>query len=136
MRIRHDGVDVIHKSDEPRSFLVSRPGNIDLHLAPNGARIRSKNDDSVCQQHSFFDVVGNDQNALGGKCTALPEVADFAAKVLGSEHIERAERFVHHQDIRFHYEGPREADSLPHPTRQFLRICAFEAFKPHHAENL
>ena len=134
LRIGHDGVDVIHQSDEPRPFLVPRPRNLHLHLAADAARIRPQHHDSVRQQHGLLDVVRHHQNAFRGKCPALPEVADFTAQVLGGEDVEGAERLVHHQYIRLHHEGPRETHSLAHAAGKFFRIGAFEAFQAHHAE--
>ena len=132
--ISHDRIDVIHECHEPRPLLVSWPWNIDFHLTPNRAWVRSEDHNPVRQQDGLLNVVRYHQDAFSRKRITLPKVADFTAQVFRREHIQRAERLIHHQHIRFHHERPRETHPLPHASGQFFRISSFEAFEPYGAE--
>ena len=134
MRIGHDGVDVVDESFESRSLFASRARHVHLHLAADGAGIRAENHDAVGEEHGLFDVVGDQQNALGRESALLPEIADFTAEVLGGKDVERAERLVHHQHVGLHHEGAGEADALAHAAGELLGIGAFKAFEANHAE--
>ena len=51
------------------------------------------------------------------------------AQVLGGQHVERAERLVHAQDLGLRDQRPREADALAHAARKLLRIGVLVAGK-------
>ena len=78
--------------------------------------------------------MGDYEDALGGKRALLPEVADFATQVFRGQHVQGAEWLIHHQDVRLHYEGTREAYTLAHAAGQLLRIGSLKSLQAHHAE--
>ena len=44
--------------------------------------------------------------------------------------VERAERFVQQQDLRFHDQRPGDRDALPHATRKLVRMRPLEPPQP------
>jgi hypothetical protein len=69
---------------------------------------------------NIFDVVGHDQDRLGRELAGLPELEQLGAEVLRGEHVERAERLVHQQQVGLDDERAGKPDALAHPTGQFL----------------
>ena len=65
--------------------------------------------------------------ALVGKSRRCPDAEQFRAEVLGGEHVERGERFVHQQHVRFDHERTGEPHSLAHAPGEFLRVGGLEA---------
>ena len=51
-----------------------------------------------------------------------PKVNHLSAKVLRRQDIERTERLVHTEHLGLRDQCARESDTLPHATRQLLRI--------------
>ena len=67
---------------------------------------------------------------LGPGSPRLPEIADFAAEILGGEHVKRAERLVHEENLGLDHKRAREADPLLHAAGQFLGIGGLESVEP------
>ena len=76
-----------------------------------------QHDHPVGEQHGLLDVMCDDQDRLGIELLLDPEVEQFAAQVLGRQHIEGGKWLVHEQGAGPHREGASKADTLPHPPR-------------------
>ncbi len=93
------------------------------------AWIAAQHDDAIGQQYSFFDVVGDDEDGLGGDGLLLPELEQFAAQVFGGEDVERGEGLIHEEDFGLDNQGAGEADALAHPAGEFLGVGGLEAIE-------
>jgi len=78
------------------------------------AGIAAKHDDAVSQQHRLFDVMGDQEDGLGGHGLVGPQLQKFTAQVFRGQHIEGAERLVHEKDFRFDHQGAGKAHPLLH----------------------
>lgn len=96
---------------------VTRPREFDGDLRLDGAGVGTEHDDAIGEEDGLLDVVGHDEDRLGGEIAARPQFQQFAAEILGGKYVQCAERLVHEQNVRFGDERPREADSLAHATR-------------------
>lgn len=108
---------------------VMGTGQVDGKLTADPAGLGPKDDHPVGEIDRLLDVVGDDQDALGGEHAGVPEVVDFTPKVLGGEHIEGAEGFVHEQHLRFQNEGAGETHPLLHPAGELLGVGTLEAIE-------
>ena len=102
---------------------VEADGNLGADVAGVGAQ----HDHPVGEQHRLLDVVGDDADGLGREIGRSPQLQQLGAQVLGGEHVERGERFVHQQHVRFEHQRAGEADSLAHAARELLGIGGLEA---------
>ena len=98
--------------------------------------IAAQHDDAIGQQHGFLDVVGHDEDAPRGHGLLGPQLEQFAAQVLGGEHVERGEGLVHEQHFRLDDQGARKADALLHAAGEFLGIRGFESVEADRIEHL
>ena len=122
----HQRVDLLDQRAEFGLETVARVRKVDRDLGGDAAGIGRQHEDAVGHQHRFLDVVGHHQDGLDRNPPLLPQVDEIGAQGLGGQHVERRERLVHQQDLRLHHKRPREADTLAHAARQFLRIGRFE----------
>ena len=76
------------------------------------------------------------KTARVGILWSLPELQQFAAEVLGGEHVQRGERLVHEQHFRLDHQRAGEAHALLHAAGEFLGIGAFEAVETHGVQHL
>ncbi len=111
-------------------------GERDLEVGADVAGIAAEDDDAVGEQDGFFDVVGDDEDGLGGDGLLLPELEQFAAQVFGGEHVERGEGLVHEEDFRLDDQGAGEADALPHAAGEFFGVGGLEAVEADGVEDL
>ncbi len=100
------------------------------------AGIAAQDDDAVGQQDGFFDVVGDDEDGRVGIFLPGPELQQFAAQVLGGEHIQRGERLVHEENFGLHHQRAGKADALLHAAGEFLGIGALEAVQADRVEHV
>jgi hypothetical protein len=110
----HDDVNALDQFAKARVQAVARLRQGDLDLREDAPRVAAKHQDPVAHQHRLLDVVGHEYNALDGHASLTPQVQKVRAQCLGGEHIERAERLVHQQDVRVHHQRAGEADALAH----------------------
>ena len=99
------------------------------------AGIAAEDDDAVGQQHGLFDVVGDDEDGAGGHGLLGPQLQQFAAQVLGGEHVEGGEGLVHEEHFGLDHQGARKADALAHAAGKLLGIGGFKAVQAHHVEH-
>ena len=107
-----------------------------LEVGADVAGIAAQHDDAIGQQHRFFDVVGHDEDRLGGHGLLGPQLQQFAAQVLGGEHVEGGEGLVHEEHFRLDDQGARKADALPHAAGKLLGIGRLKAVEAHRVEHL
>jgi hypothetical protein len=81
------------------------------------AGVAPQHDDAVGQQDRLFNVVGDQEDGLGGHGLVGPQLEQFAAQVLGGQHVERGERLVHEEHLRLDDQGAGKADPLLHAAR-------------------
>ena len=122
-------VDVVDVAEEARRLAVAGLGHGDFEVGADAAGISAEHDDAVGEQHGLLDVVGDDEDGLGGDLLAPPELEQFAAQVLGGEDIEGGERLVHEEDFGLDDEGAGKADALLHAAGEFLGIGGLEAIE-------
>ena len=115
---------------------VARLRQLHLEVGADVAGIAAEHDDAIGQQHGFFNVVGDDEDGLGGHGFLGPQLQQFAAQVLGGEHVERGERLVHEEHFRLDDQGARKADALPHAAGKLLGIRGLEAVETDRVEHL
>ena len=100
------------------------------------ARIAPQHDDAIGQQHRFLDVVRHQKDRLGGHGLLRPKLQQFAAQVLGRQHVERGKWLVHEENFGLDHEGAGESDALPHAAGKLLGIGGLESVKADHVEHL
>ena len=128
-------VDVVHVSGELGGLAVARARHGEREVGANAAGVFAQHDDAVGQQHGLLNVVGDDEDGLGGNGLLAPELQQFAAQVLGGEHVESGEWLVHEEDFGFDDEGAGKADALLHAAGEFLGIGLLEAVEADGVEN-
>ena len=111
-------------------------GSLHPEIGADVAGIAAQHDDAVGQQHRLLDVVGDEEDGLGGHGLLGPQLQQFAAQVLGGEHVERGEGLVHEEDFRLDDQGAGEADALPHAAGKLLGIGGLEAVEADGVEHL
>ncbi len=107
-----------------------------MKIRPDARRISSQHNHAVGQQHGFLDIMGHDENGFGVDLLCLPQLQQFAAKVLGGQHVERGERFVHEQDFRLHDQSAGKSHTLFHTAGKFLGISRLKTFQSHGIDGL
>ena len=65
-----------------------------------------------------------------------PQIDQVGAQRFRGQHVERAERFVHQQQVGMHHQRARQADALAHAAGQLLRIGAFETAQADQVDRL
>ena len=131
-----DLVDVVDELGEGLGLAVARLGKLDAEVGADVAGIAAEHDDAVGEQDGFFDVVGDDEDGLGGHGLVGPELEQFAAQVLGGEDVESGEGLVHEEDFGLDDEGAGKADTLAHAAGEFLGVGGFEAVEADRVEHL
>ena len=63
-----------------------------------------------------------------------PQLHQFAAQVLGREHVERGKRFIHEENFRLDRQGARESDALFHAAGELLGIGVLESLQAHRVQ--
>ena len=123
----HDPVDVVEQRLELGGAAVAGAVEADRDLGLDAAGVGAEHDDAVGEQDGLLDVVGDDQDRLGGELAARPQLEQLAAEVLGGEDVERAERLVHEQDVRLDDQRAGEAHALAHAAGELLGVGGLEA---------
>ncbi len=120
-------VDVVDELREWLGFAVARLRKLDAKIGADVAGIAAEHDDAIGQQDGFLDVVGHDEDALGGHGLLGPELEQFAAQVFGREHVEGGEGLVHEEHFGLDDESAGKADALLHAAGEFLGVCGLKA---------
>ncbi len=129
-------VDVVDQLSKRFGFAVAGLSELDAEIGADMAGIAAEDDDAVGQKDGFFDVVGDEEDGLGGHGFVGPQLEQFTAEVLGGEHVEGAEWLVHEEDFGLDDEGAGKADSLLHAAGEFLGISGLKAVQTHRIEHL
>ena len=136
VRTSEDFVNVVDEVGEGFGFAVAGLGELDLEVGADVAWVAAEDDDAVGQQDGFFNVVGDDEDGLGGHGLVGPQLQQFRTEVFGGQYVEGAEWLVHEQDFRFDDQGAGKADALLHAAGKLLRIGGFEAVEADSVEHL
>src|SRR5260370_8017748 len=91
---------------------MARTRKIDIDYVLNGGGPCGHDQNAICKLHCFFDVVSDKQDRF---LFALPDPNEIGAHLQASEKIERAEWFVHVNDVGIGSESPPDLAPLPHP---------------------
>src|SRR5712671_4187610 len=105
-----------HFVDALREPLLVLPAA--LHLAPHLPGMRGEEQDPVSDPHRFRDGVGDEEDR---EARVLPEAEELLLHLAAGESVERGERLVHEQDVRFDRHGARDRDPLLHAARKLVR---------------
>ena len=91
--------------------------------------------DAVAHLHRFFDVVGDEHDRL---LEIGLQPAELVLQPGARDRVDRAERLVHQQHRRVRGERARDADALPLPTRELVRIAVavLRGIEPDEVEEL
>ena len=111
-------------------------GELHAEIGADVAGIAAQHDDAIGQQHGFFNVVGHDEDGLGGHGLLGPQLQQFAAQVLGRQHVESGEGLVHEEHFRLDDQSAGKADALAHAAGEFLGIGGLEAVQADRVEHL
>ena len=84
-RAGEDFVDVVDEVGEGLRLAVAGMLELDFEIGADVAGIAAEDDDAVGEQDRFFDVVGDDEDGLGGHGLLGPELEELGAQVLGGE---------------------------------------------------
>ena len=63
------------------------------------AGIAAQHNNAIGQQHGFFNIVRDQKDGLGGHGLLRPKFQQFAAQVLGGQHVERGKRLIHEENF-------------------------------------
>jgi len=66
---------------------------------------------------------------------AGPKLQQFFVQVVAHDLVQRAEGFVHQQDVRVERQGPRDAGALLHPARKLPGELLAEALQLHQIQD-
>src|SRR6476659_271235 len=103
---------------------VARPRQVDRELADRMRRRAGREaDDAVAHRDRLVEVVGDEEHRL---LLLGPDREHFVFHQLARLHVERRERLVHEDDVGIEDERLRQADALPHPARELMRITVAE----------
>ena len=108
-------------ADEGRDEVVGRvPEDLRRHvvLLEHAADVQDR--DAIAHLHRFFDVVRDEHDGL---LQIGLQPTEFVLQPRARDRVDGAERFVHQQHRRVRGERARDADALPLPTRELMRIA-------------
>ena len=131
-----DLVDVVHQLRKGLGLAVARLRQLHRKVGADMAGIAPQHDDAVGQQHGFFNVVCDEEDGLGGHGLLRPQLQQFAAQVLGGQHVERGKRLVHEENFRLDHQGAGKTHALPHAAGELLGIGRFKTVQADHVEHL
>src|SRR5260370_14467304 len=110
---------------------MARTRKIDIDYVLNGSGPRRHDQNAIRQLHCFFDVVSDKQDRF---LFALPDPNELGAHLQASEKIERAEWFVHVNDVGIGSESPRDLDPPAHAAGKFVRRSVLKSTHSHHVD--
>src|SRR6267143_1200324 len=128
-RLRKDAVDRIDQLQEVGTFAVARMRNVNFEVRVDMRGMASENDDTVCEDDGFFDIVSNDENRARGDFVAKPKLEELAAEGFRGENVKRGERLVHEEHFGLDDESAGDPDTLFHSTGKFLGVGGFKTVK-------
>ena len=111
--------------------LGARARQLDLHLGQHPARPAREHHDAIRHVHGLVNVV---RHVDDGLARALPDRQQLLLHQLARLRIERGKRLVHQEHGRLDGQCAGDADPLPHPTRQLVRVLRLEAGEPGHVQ--
>src|SRR5690625_1635624 len=109
-------VDISRLGEVHRQDLVDAPG------------ARRHLDDAVAEEHGLGDVVGDEHD---GRIRLHDDALQLEVHPLTGERVQRTERLVHEEELRFGAQRTRDGGALAHTTGQLPRIRALEALEAH-----
>ncbi len=134
--------DLFHAADETSDPLlvacirheVIRHGEVQHDVGPILFRAAAAKSDDACRQdHGLTRVVGYKKN---GGASLAPQVFDQPLHAGARSGIERAEGFIHQQNLGAHDERLRDGHALLHSARKLVRILHSVRFPQAHAAQI
>src|ERR1700694_282083 len=104
------------------------PRKIDIDDFLDRPWTRSHDQDAIGELHCLFNVVSDKENRF---LFALPDAHEIGAHLQAGEKVERAERFVHVNDVGISRERSRDLHTLAHPAGKLVRIGVFTSGQTH-----
>ena len=112
--------------DEALDILGRGAGHDVLGLADLNHLAILHQDDAAAERDGLVEIVRDEDDGL---LELALEVAQLRLHVAADQGVERAEGFVHEQDVGIRRERPREARPLLHAARQFVGILRLPALQ-------
>jgi|GEM_PF-4045575 len=110
-----------HLPRKRRVGAVARAGQVDGVVARDVGRAAAQHHDLVGQEHGFFDVVRHEQH---GRARRLPHPDQLLLQVAAGNGVDRAEGFVHQQQVGLDRQRAGDAHALRLAARQLVRPAA------------
>src|SRR6187397_1056821 len=118
-----DVLEALRESD----LQIARPWNLNLALDQHAAGPRRHDEYPVGKEHRLAQIVGYEDD---GDLARRVQVADHTPQLLAGESIERRERLVQHQQLRFMDQRAAERGALLHAAGQLPGILLALAAEP------
>jgi hypothetical protein len=121
--------------DRGKAGMLSTAGAREIHADGfrDTPRTRGHYDNIVGEYDGLPDIMGYQENGLS--CLS-PNLQDLLLYRQPRQRIERAERFVHQQNIGLDCKRARDFDALTHTAGQFMRIAIGEVAETDQVEQL
>jgi len=127
-----------HDTKDPVAFLevagriqVARSGKIDIDDFLDSGGTIAHDEDAIGELDGFLDIVRDEEDRF---LFALPNAHEIGAHFQAGEKVERAERFVHIDDLRIGGERASDLDALTHSAGKLVRVGVFKTSQTDHAD--
>ena len=110
-------------------------GKLHIEIGADSRRISAQHNDAIGQHDCLFDIVRHDEDGAGRHLLVEPQLKQFAAQVLGSEHVESGERFIHEKHFRFDHQGAGKTNALLHAAGKLFGICRLKTVEANRVEH-
>src|SRR5215510_4349545 len=117
LRLSQEFLDLGLQSDEVSRDVRARPRQRDGEQRLDASRARRHHHHSIGQQQRFLDRVSHEENGLAG---GRPDLGEFVLHEPPRLGVQRAERFVHQENLRIVRESPGDGDPLLHPAGELF----------------
>ncbi len=117
---------------EARRFIdAPRPGLRERNGLECVCRLVGQHEDAVREDKGFLDIMRDEDHGLA---RFPPDPDDFLAHPPSRVGIERGERLVHQDDLRFDRKRPGDGDALALPAGEHRRILVHVLVQPDHRQ--
>src|SRR5712664_2363038 len=124
-------LDPDRQLDGIRRVHAARPVQVDLEVPDDPAGTAAEQYHPVPEADRLAYLVGNEEH---GQATPPPDSLKHLVQQVAGHRVERAERLVHQQHVRFLAERAGQRHPLAHPAGKLVRPLAAEAAEVHKLE--
>jgi len=110
---------------------VAWPRKIDIDDFLDCGGSRTHHEDAIGQLDGFLDIVRDKKDCF---LLALPDAHKIGAHFQAGQKIERAERFVHINEVRVGRECACDLNPLTHSTGKLVRVRVFKTGQTYHLD--